>query len=92
MDSAAWFGVSEGLVIGLVYGLWQAWDLRQGSSAMPALAKTLRAGLRMLFLMGALLAAYQYGGADKIWLAVGVAVGFTAIFVWRMKTALAKKK
>ena len=92
MDCAAWCGVSEGLVVGLVYGLWQAWDLRQGPSETPALMKTLRAGLRLVFLMGALLAAYQYGGADKIWLAVGVAVGFTAIFVWRMKTALAKKK
>jgi hypothetical protein len=92
MDSAAWLGVVEGLGIGLIYGFWQAWDLRQGPSAMPALVKTLRAGLRMLFLMGALLAAYQYGGADKIWLAIGVAIGFTAVFVWRMNTALAKKK
>jgi hypothetical protein len=92
MDTGIWLGIAEGLGIGLVYGFWQAWDLRQGPSAMPALVKTLRAGLRMLFLMGALLAAFRYGGAEKIWLVTGVAVGFTTVFIWRMKTALAKKQ
>ena len=92
MDSAAWFGVVEGLVIGLIYGLWQAWDLRRGPSATPTMQRTLLAGVRMLFLMGALLAAFKFGGADKIWLVVGVAIGFTVVFAWRMKTALAKKK
>ncbi|MEI6082750.1 MAG: hypothetical protein WCS70_00450 [Verrucomicrobiota bacterium] len=92
MDSAAWLGVTEGLGIGLIYGLWQAWDLRRGPSATPTLQRTLFAGARMLVLMSLLLVALKYGGADKIWLVVGVAVGFTAVFVWRMKTALAKKK
>jgi len=92
MDSAAWFGVVEGLGIGLIYGLWQAWDLRRGPNATPTLSRTLLAGVRMLFLMGALLLAFKFGGADKVWLVVGVAIGFTAVFVWRMRMALAKKK
>lgn len=92
MDSSAWLGWLLGLVIGLIYGLWQAWDLRRGPSTAPTLQRTMLAGVRMLFLMGSLLVAFRYGNADKIRLVVGVAVGFTVVFVWRMKTALAKKK
>ena len=90
MDRAAWFGLLLGAGIGVVCGLWQAWDMRE--RAAPGLRRTGSAMVRLIFLMAALLAAYKLAGADKLWLVGGVAVTYTAVFVWKFRQALAKKK
>jgi hypothetical protein len=92
METSVWVGLLLGLLIGAVYGLWQAWDLRRGPQTTPTLRSVLAGGLRVLFLMLALLAAYKYTSAGKIWLASGTALGFTAVFVVRMIKALKKKQ
>lgn len=92
MEPSVWVGLVLGLVIGAVYGLWQAWDLRRGPAGQPTLKSVMAGGLRVLFLMLALLAAYRYTSAGKIWLASGTAVGFTAVFAVRMIKAFKKKQ
>jgi hypothetical protein len=92
METGVWLGLSVGGVIGVICGLWQAWDMRGGASNAPGTARMLSSVLRLTFLMVALLAAYRYAGAHKLALVGGVVVTYTAIFVWRMRQQLAKKK
>lgn len=92
MDGSAWLGLLLGLAIGVIYGLWQAWDMRGGPGAPPTIGSLARAAFRMVFLMGALLAALRLTSADKVWLVGGTALGFSLVFVVRLKRILAKKK
>jgi len=92
MDSSAWIGLALGGAIGLLYGLWQAWDLRSGSAATPSISRMLLATVRIALLMGSLLAAYKYTRAAKVWLAGGTALGFSVVLGWRLKTRLSNKK
>ncbi len=92
MNKATWLGATLGAIIGLVCGLWQAWDMRHGPAARMGAGKMLTAALRLVVLMAALVAAYRFAGADRLSLVCGVVVTYTAVLVWRMKRSLAKKK
>jgi hypothetical protein len=92
MDRAVWVGGALGALVGLAAGLWQAWDMRHGPEAALGGRKMASAALRLMLVMLALLAAYRFAGADKVGLACGVVATYTAVFVWRMKRSLAKKK
>ncbi len=87
-----WLGAALGAIIGLVCGLWQAWDMRHGPAAAVGASKMMTAALRLVVLMAALLVAYRFAGADKLGLVFGVVVTYTAVLVWRMKRSWAKKK
>jgi hypothetical protein len=92
MDRAAWIGLALGAVIGAICGFWHAWDMRAGASAMPGWRRVGSGAARLLFLLVALLAAVVVAGANKFWLVGSVAVIYTAVFVWKFRQALAKKK
>jgi hypothetical protein len=91
METAVWTGWMMGGAIGVVCGLWQAWDLRGGATTVPGARRLLSSMLRLTFLMLALVAAHRLGGADKLALVGGVVVTYTAIFVWRMRRQLVRK-
>lgn len=91
METDVWKGLLVGGVIGLVCGLWQAWDLRGGVAQAPGVARVMSSVLRLTFLMVALLLAYRYLAAHKLALVGGVAITYTVIFAWRMRQQLARK-
>jgi Flp pilus assembly protein TadB len=88
MNTAAWTGLVLGALIGAVCGFWQARDMR----TEPGLKRAGSSALRLAFLLAALLASVAWAGADKLWLVGSVAVVYTAVFLWKFKQALTKKK
>lgn len=88
MNAAAWTGLALGAIIGVICGFWQACDMR----AEPGLKRLGSSALRLAFLLAALLGAVAWAKADKLWLVGSVAVVYTAVFLWKFREALAKKK
>ena len=92
MNTAAWTGLLLGVPIGLICGVWQAWDMRRGTNAMPGLGRLASATGRLVFLLAALVVAVEWAGADKLWLVGSVAVVYTGMFLWKFRRALTKKQ
>ena len=92
MDFESWLGLGLGAGIGVVAGLWQARDMRRTATAGPRLATTLSAMARLVIVVAALMAAWRLAGANRFWLAGGVAVAYGVVFAVSLKWTLAKKQ
>jgi len=89
MDKTAVTGLVLGVLIGAVYVVWQAYDLRRQKQAAPDGGKVLTmapwAGLRLLFVGLAWWAAFTFTCADKWWLTGSLLVAYSAPLVWQVR-------
>ncbi len=89
MDKSSWVGLLLGSLIGAIYVVWQAYDLRRQKKASPDGSKVVAlvpsAALRLLFVGLAWWAAYQYTSADKRWLTGSLLVAYSLPLVWQVR-------
>ncbi len=90
MTAIAWLSLLAGLVIGGGYGALQGWDDHRAQMAGRPL-RLLGAAARLGLLVVALLIV-GLAGANKYWLAGGVAISYSVALVWRLKQLMARKK
>jgi hypothetical protein len=88
METPAILGVVVGSVIGGIYVVWQALDLRRQQAAAAdgkVLALAPSAVLRLVLVAGGWWVAYHFTKVDKWWLTGSLLLTYSLPLVWQLK-------
>ena len=91
MTAQAWLGLALGVLIGVAYGAFQRWGLRDGPRPDAVGRSLAGSAVRLVALLLAVLAVLQFTDANRVFLALGIMVSYGVTFVMMMWRVMWKK-